>query len=179
MTPGQATNLDTHGKLGCYLELLEKLESCILPELKAVHEGTWKMGEFTVFSWHLVMQVILELRTLLKVVLKAYPELQDVLIDVQQYKPMRFVGGTSAAPEDLDFISCTMGKCEDRPDDLVDLKAMHCAYSALGKVSLPPKACFVLGKVVHMQFDGCSYEWHTMGRFMILDTDRVEIICAG
>ena len=34
---------------GRCLELLEKLESCILLELKALHESTWKMGEFTVF----------------------------------------------------------------------------------------------------------------------------------
>ena len=33
---------------------------------------------------------------------------------------------------------------------------MHCTKSALGKVSLPPKACFILGKVVHVQFDGGS-----------------------
>ena len=48
-----------------------------------------------------------------------------------------------------------MGKW-DEPDDPVDLDNMHCAKSALGKVSLPPKACFVLGKVVHVQFDGGS-----------------------
>ena len=29
---------------------------------------------------------------------------------------------------------------------------MHCAESALGKVSLPPKARFVPGKAVHVQF---------------------------
>ena len=33
---------------------------------------------------------------------------------------------------------------------------MHCAESALGKVSLPPKACFVLDKAVHVQFDSGS-----------------------
>ena len=33
---------------------------------------------------------------------------------------------------------------------------MHCAKSALGKVILPPKAHFVPGKAVHVQFDGRS-----------------------
>ena len=37
------------------LERLEKLESCTLLELKALYEGTWKMGEFMAFSQHLVM----------------------------------------------------------------------------------------------------------------------------
>ena len=43
-----------------------------------------------------------------------------------------------------------MGEWEDEPDNLVDLDAMHCTESALGKVSLPPKAYYVLGKVVHV-----------------------------
>ena len=46
---------------------LEPLESWVLLELKALHEGTWKMGEFMAFSQHFVMQVMLELHTLLKV----------------------------------------------------------------------------------------------------------------
>ena len=29
---------------GCCLELLKKMESCVLLELKALHEGAWKMG---------------------------------------------------------------------------------------------------------------------------------------
>ena len=36
------------------------------------------------------------------------------------------------------------------------LDAIHYARIALGKVSLPTKAYFVLGKAVHMQFDGSS-----------------------
>ena len=58
-------------------------------------------------------------------------------------------------PEELDFPSSTTGKW-DKPDSLVDLDNMHCAESALGKVSLPPKARFVPGKMVHVQFDGGS-----------------------
>ena len=54
------------------LELLEKLESCVLLELKALHEGAWKMGEFMVFSQKLVMQVTPELHTLLKVMPKPH-----------------------------------------------------------------------------------------------------------
>ena len=56
----------------------------------------------------------------------------------------------SAMPEELDFPSSTIGKWENEPDDPVDLDAMHCTKFALGKVSLPPKARFVLGKVVHV-----------------------------
>ena len=35
---------------GHCLEPLEKIESHILLELKALREGAWKMGKFTVFS---------------------------------------------------------------------------------------------------------------------------------
>ena len=78
-----------------------------------------------------------------------------MLINVQQYKPTWAVGGASAMPEELDFPSSTMGKW-DEPDDPVNLDNMHSTESTLGKVSLPPMACFVPGKVVHMQFDGGS-----------------------
>ena len=60
-------------------------------------------------------------------------------------------------PEELDFPSSTTGKW-DEPDNLFDLDNMHSAESTLGNVSLPPKARFVLGKVVHVQFtyyQGC------------------------
>ena len=76
------------------------------------------------------------------------------IIIIQKYKPMWIVGGASAMPKELDFTSNAAGKWEDEPDDLVDLDAMLCAESALGKVSLPSKACFVLGKAVRVQFDG-------------------------
>ena len=59
------------------------MESRVLLELKALHEGAWKMGEFTVFSQNLIMQVTPELQALLKVVPKAHPELQVMLIKVQ------------------------------------------------------------------------------------------------
>ena len=35
---------------GRCLEPLEKLESHVLLELKALHEGAWKMGKFMAFS---------------------------------------------------------------------------------------------------------------------------------
>ena len=108
------------------------------------------MGEFMVFFQQLVMQVMPELHTLLKVIPKAHPELQAMLINIQQYKPIWVVGGMSTMLKELDFLSSTMGKWEDELNKLVDLDAMHCAESALGKVSLPPKICFVLGKVVHV-----------------------------
>ena len=53
-------------------------------------------------------------------------------------------------PKELDFPSSTMGKWEDEPDEWVDLDAIHCAKSAIGKVSLPSKACFIPGKAVHI-----------------------------
>ena len=101
------------------------------------------------------MQVTPELWALLKVVLKAHPELQAMLINIQQYKPTWAIGGTSAVPKELDFPSNTMGEW-DEPDNPVDLDNMHSTKSALGKVSLPLKACFVPGKAVHVQFDGGS-----------------------
>ena len=78
-----------------------------------------------------------------------------MLIDIQQYKPTWAIGVASTMPEELDFPSSTTGEW-DELDNPVDLDDMHCTESALGKVSLPPKACFVLGKVVHVQFDGRS-----------------------
>ena len=95
---------------GHCLEPLEKMESCVLLELKALHEGTWKMGEFMAFSQNLIMQVTLELRALLKVTPKAHPELQAMLIDIQQYKPIWAVGSASVAPEVLDFPSSNTGE---------------------------------------------------------------------
>ena len=47
------------------------------------------------------------------------------------------MGGASPIPKELDFTSSTMGKWEDEPDELVDLDAMYCTESALGKVNLP------------------------------------------
>ena len=69
---------------GRCIKPLEKMESRVLLELKALHEGAWKMGEFTAFSQKLTMQVTPELRALLKVTPKAHPELQAMLINVQQ-----------------------------------------------------------------------------------------------
>ena len=150
MTPRQATDLDACGKLG----LLKKLGSHILLELKALREGACKMGESTAFSQHLVMQIMPELCGLLKVVPKVHPEIQAMLIDIQQYMPMWVVGGTSVVPKDLDFKSRAMGKWEDELDEPVDVDTMHCTRLALGKVSLPPKACFVLVKVLNVELDG-------------------------
>ena len=53
-------------------------------------------------------------------------------------------------PKQLDFPTSTVGKWEDKLDELVDLEIMYCAKSALGKVSLPPRARFVPGKVVYV-----------------------------
>ena len=68
------------------------------------------MGKFMVFSQQLIIQVTPELQALLKVAPKAHPELQVILIDVQQYKPTWTIGGASAVPEELDLLSSTAGK---------------------------------------------------------------------
>ena len=95
---------------------MEKLESQFLLNLKALREGTCNMGEFTAFSQHLVIQVRLELCTLLKVVLKAHLEIQVMLIDVQQYKATWVVGAyqpclrswtSQEVPERLFFYTLT------------------------------------------------------------------------
>ena len=52
---------------GHCLKLLEMLESHILLELKTLQEGAWKIGKFTAFSQHLIVQIMLELLALLKV----------------------------------------------------------------------------------------------------------------
>ena len=49
---------------GHCIEPLEKMESRVLLELKALREGAWKMGEFTAFSRNLTMQVTPDLRAL-------------------------------------------------------------------------------------------------------------------
>ena len=69
------------------LEPLQKLDSRILLKLKALCEGAWRIGEFTAFSQHHVMQVTQELCTLLKVVPKAHHKLQAMPLDLQQNKP--------------------------------------------------------------------------------------------
>ena len=93
---------------GHCLEQLEKLESYNLLKLKALHESAWKIGEFTAFSQHLVMQVTLELHALLKVTPQAHLELQAIIINIQQYKPTCFVGGASATPKKVDSTSSTV-----------------------------------------------------------------------
>ena len=143
--------MDTHGKLGPLFRAIgEAGEPCL-----ARAEGTARRcledvlihGIFPVIGYAGHTRAAC---TLLKVVPKAHLELQAMLIDVQQYKPTWAIGGTSATPKELDFPSSTTGKWEDEPDNQVDLDTMHCTESALGKVSLPPKARFVLGKVVHV-----------------------------
>ena len=96
------------------------------------------------------MQVTPELCTLLKVMPKAHLELQAMLIDVQQYKPTWAIGGASP-PCLKSWTSQAALQASGRMSRMSRLTWMLCtAKSALGKVSLPPKACFVLGKVVHV-----------------------------
>ena len=64
------------------------MESRVLLELKALREGAWKMGEFTAFfpktnhAGHTGVAGLVEGHAL-----KAHPDLQAMLINVQQYKP--------------------------------------------------------------------------------------------
>ena len=108
--PGKLRTWTPIASWGCCLEPLEKTKSCVLLELKALCEGARKMGNFTVFSQKLTMQVTPELQALLKVMPKAHPELQAMLIDIQQYKPTWAIGGASIMPKELDFPSSTAGK---------------------------------------------------------------------
>ena len=74
--PGKPRTWTPVASWGRCLKPLEKMESHILLELKALREGARKMGEFMAFSQNLTMQVTPELRALLKVAPKAHPELQ-------------------------------------------------------------------------------------------------------
>ena len=58
------------------------------------------------------MQIIPELPALLKVMLKAYTELQVMLIDIQQYKLTWIMGGYLLP---LDFLSNATGEQKDKP----------------------------------------------------------------
>ena len=53
-------------------------------------------------------------------------------------------------PKELDSTSSTVGEWEDELNELVDLDAIQCTKSALGKMSLLPKAHFVLDEEMHV-----------------------------
>ena len=55
---------------GHCLEPMEKLEIYILLELKTLHKGNWKVDTIVAFSQQLIMQVMPELYTLLKLTSK-------------------------------------------------------------------------------------------------------------
>ena len=83
---------------GCCLQLLEKLDSHALLELKVLHEGAWKLGKFMAFPQHLAMQATPDLHTLLKVTPKTHTQMQVMLINIQ-YKPTWILGIISAMPK--------------------------------------------------------------------------------
>ena len=83
---------------GCCLKALEQSDSCIFLELEVLHEGGYKLSEFTAFAKHLSMRVSKELPVLLKVVHNAHPELQALLIDLMQYQPKLLVDEHCVAP---------------------------------------------------------------------------------
>jgi len=53
---------------------MERGESQVLLELRALREGCWKLAEYTTFASRLTMLVSRELKALLKVVPKAHAE---------------------------------------------------------------------------------------------------------
>ena len=59
--PGKSRTWMPVASWGCCLKPLEKIESYTLLELKALREGTWKMGKFMAFSQQFTMQVTPEL----------------------------------------------------------------------------------------------------------------------
>ena len=61
-------------------------------DLNELGEDSWNIGNFTAFYQYLVMQVMPELCTLLKVTLMAHLKLQAMLIDVQQDMPTWLLG---------------------------------------------------------------------------------------
>ena len=70
---------------GRCLEALKQSDSRVLLKLKALHEGAYKLLEFTAFAKHLTMRVSKELCALRKVAHKAHPVLQVLLINSMQY----------------------------------------------------------------------------------------------
>ena len=88
---------------GCCLEALEQSDSRVPLEQKVLREGAHKLLEFTAFAKHITMRVSKELPVLLKVVHKAHPELQVLLIDLMQDQPKLLVGEHHVAPNELEM----------------------------------------------------------------------------
>ena len=88
---------------GRCLEAMEKLDSRVLLEAKALREVAWKLAKYTAFARHFTMVVSRELRALLKVAAKAHPELQAILIDIMMYRPNLLVEADRKAPDELKF----------------------------------------------------------------------------
>ena len=83
---------------GCNLDALKQSDNHILLELKALHEGAYKLLEFTAFTKYCIMRVSKELHALLKVAHKVHPELQALLIDLMRYQPKLLVEKHRIAP---------------------------------------------------------------------------------
>ena len=137
---------------GHRLDVLEQQDSRVVLELRALHEGSWKLGEYTAYAPKLVMQISPELRALLKVSNKAHPELQALLIDLMQYRPKFLIGGKKVAPKELGMEDPPyyLPHVDPPPDDQV--KAMAKAERAMRQpIHLPAKARFVLNQpAVHV-----------------------------
>ena len=115
---------------------VERNESRVILELRALREGAYKLVEFVAFANKLTMMVSPELRALLKISHRAHPELQALLIDLLQYRPTFVVGGERRTPKELGL---------DDPPHLPteDVEAMTTAERALQTpIHIPPKARF-------------------------------------
>ena len=129
---------------GRAVDALERNDSRVLLELRALREGAHKLVEFTAFARHLTMLVSPELRALLKLSTRAHPELQALLIDLLHYRPTFLVHPTRKAPESLG-----METPETLPPEL--LEDLTTAEKALQTpIHLPPKARFQAGPAVHV-----------------------------
>ncbi len=130
------------------METMEFEQSRLLLELKAAREGCWKLADFTAYAKRFTIKISPELKALLKIAPKAHPELQAMLVDLQQYKPALLVGGKPLAPSEL-------GMEDAGPEDPPPVEEMRTAEAALRRpLHLPAKARFVAGPNIHVQFDG-------------------------
>ena len=167
---------------GRCLEFLECEDPRVLLELRALKEGLWKLAEFTAYAKKLVISISQILKSLLKLSNRTHPTLQALVIDLLQYKPKFIVPDfhdPRAAPSELGM--------EAPPVDVADLQEKRArmderfqVLSALKQpMHLPPKAQFIEGDSVHVQFDGGAQDGVGTGGFVILDKNEKEVVRVG
>ena len=132
---------------GRCLEPLEKMESHVLLELKALHEGAWKMGEFMAFSQQLGYAGHTRAVGLV-----------EGRAEGTSGAPVQCLSMSSSTslhgPLEVHLCTCLKSwtsQAAPRASGRMSRTTwltwfLHCTESALGKVSLPPKACFAMGQ---------------------------------